>query len=261
MRALDELFADAQARALTVEVRPGTPAYLAEAAAAARPPVRSSATRPERAGDGPPTQTMVRPAKLVVAPGVAAVAPGDWLIAHLPDGSALVRARSLARELAEVSAQAYEVQRLPDGQAVLIARGVATPEAVSPLLGPRGRTRGALEGAETASDNEILALVNAERLAAWQSEASTGAMLSELARTAPPPPRSLAKTERLVELLRREVADWQGVDARLRARIAEISASPFFRLGRKLGHLRRGLRRRAGRVARRLRLRAGRGRD
>jgi hypothetical protein len=243
VRALAELVAEARQRGWAVEVLDGAPAYLADAAAQA-PSAPNGPSAPS-ASSGPGAAPR-GPGRLVLAPGVAPVAAGDWLVADLPLGGGLVPARRLAAQLAQAGAQAYELLRLPGGRAALVARGVAAPEAVSPLLKLAAGGRGRLEAAPAASGGQLLALANLERLAAWQAEASLGVLLGQLRAELDEVRFEAARLERIEQALRSEVAAYEISDERLRARVAEVTASPFFRLGRKLGHWRR----RAARLAR-----------
>ncbi|MDR1118020.1 MAG: hypothetical protein LBL01_01800, partial [Bifidobacteriaceae bacterium] len=92
MRALLELFAQARERGLEVEVRPGAPDYLADAARSPAPPPPLGESRAPGAADTGDTREAA--GRLVVAGAVEPLAQGDWLALDLPGGADSLAARA-----------------------------------------------------------------------------------------------------------------------------------------------------------------------
>jgi hypothetical protein len=249
MRVLEELLAAAQDAGLEVTSRPDAPVYLADA-------VRAATSR--GAGE---TSASVRPAaqtgRLVVMGEMGRLAAGDWFLLDLPRGVETLAPRRLAADLAAGGAQAREVMRLPEGRAIVLGRAVAAPEAVGPSLdGPTGR-RSVFEAERTASDQEVLILMNADVLTHAARSAATAAALSraqdrlrrsegEVARLITAADEESTAAARRERALKLQLASKDETEARLRRRIGELSGSVGFRAERKIKHVARRLLRRSG---------------
>ncbi|MDR2566557.1 MAG: hypothetical protein LBC97_11005 [Bifidobacteriaceae bacterium] len=246
MRQLAELFAAARAQGLSFDPRPGLPGYLSDAVQAAATGAVSDGSAPGQA-------------KLVIAAKPVPLAQGDWLVADLPGGSEVLGVRALAAQTAAVGAQIHELVRLPGPRTVLVAHAAVRPQAAGPAFDLTRAARGWLEGAPTASDVELLTMANAAVLA--REEASlAGAQLADryLAEVAPlrggleeqseaerRALRAAAEaSERRAERLEADVARLKGElteryrrEDALRAELARIRRSPFYRAVRRIKRL------------------------
>jgi hypothetical protein len=198
------------------DVRPGLPRYLSDAVAAARP----AASRP---GDPSPRTA----ARLVVAPAVVPLEPGDWLVADWPAGPRGLAVRFGAGQLALAGAQAYELARAAPGRTALVAHGVVRPEACGPVFEAVPGTRPWLAAGPTASDKDLLVLANAAVL----GRAADSEQMAALAH------RYLVQADPLAAALERardDLAQSRRRERDLRVRLDSIAQSRWHRLGRRL---------------------------
>ncbi|MDR1442856.1 MAG: hypothetical protein LBJ02_10845 [Bifidobacteriaceae bacterium] len=234
MRALAELIEEAQRIGLVLDIRPGSPKYLADAAGS----VTAVAS---------PQEGSLAGARLVLAPQVVSVRPGDWLIVDWPVSAGAAVGLSAA-ELAQAGLQAYEVLRLPEERAVLIAHGATQPEAIGPAFGSPLGAAVVLEAGRAASATDLLVMANLTVLGPVQASNVMAAMAQRYQTELAPlrggleercqaQARQLDTAAATEQRLRRELTERYRREDLLRKRLAVVNRSPLYRLARRLKRL------------------------
>jgi hypothetical protein len=241
MKALDELLTAALASGLRLAPQPGLPAYLADAVHRAE--ARTASPSPQTPGNG----------QVVIAGQIEPAAPGDWLVADLPYGTAVLPVRSLAAELAQAGVQAYEVMRLAGGQAVLIGHGTSHAELSPAAAGsPVAGNEPCFVAGAAASDIETLAMINGAVLGAVGAAWTMAAMSRGYQTTIDEQADELRRAGRTEQALRREVGQAEDELSASRATMRRMATFRLYRLERRLrrfaGRVRRGIRRRLRRL-------------